>query len=129
METENKTTLDTEQNQLDKIKLAFSRMDNDYWNNVSVHSANLSEEVTKITAAINDNFTKLSIIQLDILNAKYKGYERLILSEKNNTAEIIKENKNCIDELTNQKNQITTTISDLQTKLNSAIKEMQTLIN
>jgi len=116
-----------EQNQINQIKLAISYMDNDFWERVTNHSSNLSEKTVQITAAINKTFIKLGITQLEILNAKYKGYEHLLSSTESNLAEIIRENKNCIGELTEQKNQTATELLNLLADITAIIEEVRTL--
>jgi len=115
------------QTQFDKIKFAFSRMDNDFWERVTKRSTELSEKTANLTANVNENFTKLAIAQLEILNAKYKGYERLISSEESNIADIIRENKACIGGLTEKKDQTATALFNLLAELNAIIEEVRTL--
>jgi len=116
-----------EQNQLDKIKLAFSYMDDTYWKKATDRSADLSVQMAKVTAVIKDSVNKLLMLQLNILNAKYKGYERLISSKESKLAEIIRENKECIGELTEEKNQTATALLASITELNAMIEEIRTL--
>ena len=116
-----------EQSQLEKIKLAFFQMNDDYWDRLTARSSNLSDCLKEITTSISDNFLKLAIIQLDILNTKYKGYEHLLLSGKTDFTGFITENKKSIAKSTEKKTQIASNLSDLLSELNSIIEEMRTL--
>jgi hypothetical protein len=114
--------------QLDKIKLTFSCMDNDFWERISSRSAELSEQSAKITATTHEAINKLAMTQLNILNTKYKGYERLIQNtDEMNFAEIITENKNCIGALVEKKTQTEITLLELLGQINTIIEEMKTL--
>jgi len=116
------------QTKLDKIKHVFLSMDDDYWASVTTQSAALSGQAKQVIEDINNNLTKLAIIQLDILNTKYKGYQQMIEpNEEIRPAAIIKENKDWIDKLTQQKEQIVTAIIYLQAALNPIIETIQSV--
>ena len=117
-----------EQIQFDKIKLELSRMDDEYWEQVTDRGTQLSEQSAKLTAEIKDVFTKLAVTQVNILEAKRSGYKRLIENKKKSAvAGIVSENKERIDELVQEKNQAITELSNLITQLTTVIKEVQTL--
>ena len=117
-----------DQVQLDKIQLELSRMDDGYWSSVADGGTQLSEQATLLTARIKDACTKLAITQMDILENKRSGYERLI-ENKNETAnaKIVSENKERIDALNQEKQQVMATLSNLLTELMAVIKEIQKL--
>ena len=70
----------------------------------------------------------MAIIQLNITNAKYKGYERLLKNtDETKFAKIIQENKDWISELMEKKNQTVNIISSLVADLNAIIEEVQSV--
>ena len=114
--------------QIDKIKLAFSQMNDEYWEKVSVRATNLTEKAAKLTTDINSAFTTLAMSQMNILETKRKGYERLLENKKKTAvAEIVKENKERIDQLTGEKSNTVIMLSILLNDLTYIIKEVQTL--
>ena len=117
-----------EQQQLDKIKLELSRMDDAYWEKITERGTALSERAARISAEINDNFTKLAVTQMSIQQAKHTGYKRLAENKKKAAAAgIVKENKEYIDQLTQEKSQALTSLSTLLNELTAIIKELQIL--
>ena len=117
-----------EQIPMDKIKLELSRMDDEYWEQVTERGAQLSEQSAKLTAEINDVFAKLAATQMNILETKHNGYRRLAENKKKSAiTEIISENKQRIDALVREKSEYVTTLSNLVIELTNIIKEVQTL--
>ena len=117
-----------DQVQLDKIQLELSRMDDGYWSSVADGGTQLNDQAAQLTGKIKDACTKLAITQMDILENKRSGYERLI-ENKNETAnaKIVSENKERIDALNQEKQQVMATLSNLLTELMAVIKEIQKL--
>ena len=95
-----------DQSQFNKIKSVLAFMDDKYWSSVAADGKKLSDELEKNLITIKDIYTKSTIIQLHILNAKYKGYERLIQNTDESAVDkIIADNKDGIDMLIKQKQQ------------------------
>ena len=117
-----------DQAQLDKIKQAMSYMDDSYFERIAARISILGEKAINLTTDIRGTFNKLALVQMGILNARYKGYERLTKNTaKSKFAKIIKENKTCIDGLTEQKSQLGSELSKLLADLSAVVEEIQTM--
>jgi hypothetical protein len=117
-----------EQLQLDKIKVALSQMNDEYFDKVTEHGTALTEQSARISKEINEHFSKLAVIQLNIIETKRNGYQKLVDNKKKSAFDgIIKENKERIDALGKEKVQAVTALSKLLAELTAIIKQVQTL--
>ena len=113
---------------IDKIQQKLSRMDDNFWTKITERGAVLSEESARLTAEIKDVFIKLAVTQMNIIEAKRKGYQRLVESKKKSAIDaIISENIQRLDELVQEKSQAVTTLSTLLSELTAIIREVQTI--
>jgi F0F1-type ATP synthase membrane subunit b/b' len=114
--------------QLDKVKLALSRMDDTYWSGIANRSSVLSNQSQRLAAEITDAFTKLTVAQIQIIEAKYNGYKLLAENKKKAAITgIVKENKDRISQLTQEKHQAVTALSTMIAEFSTMIKEAGTL--
>ena len=117
-----------DQIKLDKVKQALSLMDDRFWDYVVDRASALQEQTQQLAEAIADTFSSLAAAQLELLEARAKGFKQI--SENADTsslAEIIKNNKSLLEPIENRKRQAVSELSNLFSGLEVIIAEMETL--
>ncbi len=103
---------------LEKIKCALDRMNDKYWGKVA----------EQVSAVFDDAFSKLTVTQYSILEAKYNGYKRLCESFKPSAlAKIAKADKERVAALVGERCQIVAELSNVLADLQALIGEMAKL--
>ena len=108
--------------QLEKVKQALSRMDNDFWEAVTNNLSVLTVQSSQLLDDFSSAFIKLSVTHMNILCAKYEGYQRLIeCTHEAGRVKIVEEIKDVISNLEHDKCQCLATLSDLLAQLQALI--------
>jgi len=114
---------------MDKVKQAFSNMDNDsYWEAIVSRLGAIEKQSAQVLADYTATLTQLSVTQVGLLEAKYLGYKRLAeCTDESAHPQIIAENKAQISSVLNEKNQHTATLVTLLAQLQALSDEAQTM--
>jgi hypothetical protein len=113
---------------MDKIRITHTCMGDKYWNDISIRCSTLSKETARITGEFSKALSKLTVIRMNILEAKYNGYQLLLENNKKPAVKkIVKENKETINKLLQDKQEIVTTLLGLLVECNTLVNSVQTL--
>jgi len=110
---------------ISKVKQTLSKMDDKYWEDLTAKCSELNKRLPEILEEFTDNCTKLTIAQMNILEAKYNGYQKLIECRgKSAQEQVAGENKAHISDLSHNKCQILDTLSVLIIDMHVVVEEI-----
>jgi len=112
---------------LDKVRLALAQMDDKYWDCVVSNMSALENHARQVAAAFLDGYRVLMEAQIEVIEARYGGYQQIIGSDEASLPEIVKTSKNQLAQLEAKKNQAASEISGLLEGLQSVVVLAQTL--
>lgn len=111
-----------------KVQHIFAKMDDKFWEDVTAKCAELSRRLPEILEEFTDACTKLTVAQMNILEAKFEGYQRLIeCKDETEREQVAGENKSQITDLSHSKSEISEILSTLLIDMQVVIEEINNL--
>jgi len=112
---------------LDKVGLALAEMNDAYWNCVVSNMSALENQAGQIVGAFIDAYRVLLEAQVEVLEARYSGYQQLVSMDEAVLPEMVSRFKKHLEKLESNKSHAANELTSLLEGLQASIVLAQTL--